>query len=175
MQVNVRIPPPPLSEEDIRRIEAANPGWKLEIVDGVLVMSPPTSPEGDRQNANLTGILRQWGRERGYQTFGSSGGFRVPNGDVLSPDTALMSNERWGSLTREQRNGFGPVPELVVELVSKTDSLRNVREKCERWRRDGASYVLLLDPENGIAEVWGSAPHDFPDPQWLLQEIVRED
>ena len=51
--------------------------------------------------------------------FDSSGGFRLPDRSVLSPDAAVVRLERWQALTPEQRRSFPPLcPDLVVELAS---------------------------------------------------------
>jgi Uma2 family endonuclease len=76
----------------------------------VLAMTPAGSE---------TGAPDQHG---GWKVFGSSSGFRLPDGSVLSPDASLVRLDRWQALTPEQRRGFAPLfPDLVVELASPSD------------------------------------------------------
>ena len=170
-----RVQEPPFSEEEIWEFQRAHPGWRIQVIGGSFVLSPPNNPESGRQNANRTRILGNWTLKHGYQCFDSSSGFRMPDGDVLAPDTSLMRNERWQMLAREQRKRFTPPPDVAVELLSKTDSIREMRRKCDRMHRDGTTFVVMLDPENGIAECWGNAPEEFPDRRRLLRETVKED
>ncbi len=54
--------------------------------------------------------------------FDSSTGFLLADGSVLSPDAALVLEERWQALNPEQRRSFPPLcPDLVVELASPSD------------------------------------------------------
>jgi Uma2 family endonuclease len=43
-----------------------------------------------------------------------------------------------------------------VELASPSDSRRRLREKCERWHRDGAVFVVMIDPKHETVETWGT-------------------
>jgi hypothetical protein len=58
-------------------------------------------------------------------------------------------------------------------LASKSDSLVVARKNCARWHRDGAGYVLLLDPKHGATETWGVAPADFPQPDAVLGDLIK--
>ena len=91
--------------------------------------------------------------------FGSSTGFALSDGSVISPDAAWITAPRWHALTQEERDGYVPlVPDIVIEIVSKTDMPAVTRAKLERCRAFGALYVLLLDPYSGIAWSAGDAP-----------------
>lgn len=87
--------------------------------------------------------------------FESSAGFRLRDDSVLAPDVAWVSEQRLEFVTEEQMEGFLAVcPELVVEVMSPSDRLTQVREKCERWVREGARAAVLLDPSERRAEVF---------------------
>lgn len=163
----------PVSDEDLRRIGEENPGWKVELVDGAIEMTPVLTESG-RQNAKLTYLLFVWGERHGFEAFDSSTGFRVSKRDVLVPDSALIRKKRWAALSQKERESYTTlVPDVVVELASKSDSREAARQKCKRWHKKGAAYVILLDPKAGSVQTWGAPPDDFPRPETLLDEIVR--
>jgi Uma2 family endonuclease len=97
--------------------------------------------------------------------FDSSGGFRLPDGSVLSPDAAVLRLERWQALSPEQRRGFPPLcPDLVVELVSPSDEgprgSEALRSKMAAYLANGARLGWLLFPQQRAVEIWqqGAGP-----------------
>jgi Uma2 family endonuclease len=157
---------------DIARLSAENPGYRFERdVDGTLVVSPTGSMSG-LWNARLNAALSRWNEqllEPGF-CFDSSTGFTLPNGSLISPDGAWIARERWLGLSDEERYDYAPiVPDIVVEIISKTDRPATVRSKLEKCRALGASYVALLDPFR--EEQWsdGSSPEGLN----LTLDIIR--
>ncbi|MEB3260011.1 MAG: Uma2 family endonuclease [Cyanobacteriota bacterium] len=91
--------------------------------------------------------------------FDSSGGFRLPDNSVLSPDASLVTQERWQALSVPQRLGFAPLcPDLVVEVASPSDEgprgLTALRQKMAAYQRNGARLGWLLIPQKRAVEVW---------------------
>lgn len=78
---------------------------------------------------------------------------------MLSPNAALVLEERWQALTPEQRQGFPPLcPDLVVELASARDEgPRGHSALCHRmeaYQANGARLGWLLLPEQRAVEIW---------------------
>jgi Uma2 family endonuclease len=146
---------------EIERLAEENPGYRFERdADGTLLVSPTGSASGLR-NARLAGALFQW-NERLTQPgfyFDSSTGFTLPDGSLISPDAAWIAPAPWLALTEDERESYAPiVPDIVVEIVSKTDRPAVLRAKLERCRALGAGYVLLLDPFRNERWSDGQAP-----------------
>jgi Uma2 family endonuclease len=98
-------------------------------------------------------------QQGGWKVFGSSTGFLLPDGSVLSPDASLVRLDRWQALTPEQRRGFAPLcPDLVVELASPSDEgprgLSALRSKMAAYQANGARLGWLLIPSQQSVEVW---------------------
>ncbi len=155
-----------ISDAELERIGEDNPGWKVERIDGGVVMSPAEFPT-DLINARLSAALVEWGDAHGYIACGSSGGLTLSNRDVLSPDGGLLSRERWNAAPPEVRKGYSRiVPDVIVELASPSDSRTRLRQKCARWHNEGAQFVVMIDPESASVETWGTPLPDL-DIDWL--------
>ncbi len=152
------------TKDDVRRVSADNPGWRVEREpDGTLVMSPPAGSASGVRNATLTAKMRGWGEAHGYVVGDASCGVSLPDGSVVAPDTILIAANRWRQLSLKEREDFAPIaPDVAIELVSKTDRPAEVRRRLRRLRLQGAPFVVMIDPYRN--EVWtdGSAPEDFP-------------
>jgi len=163
-----------LDDEALHEFGEAHPGWKVERVGGTFVMSP-TASNGAGYSATLNWLLYTWGREHGYKAFDAQAGFTMPNGDVLSPDCTLIKKSVWKSLDKAVQSSYAKVSlDVVVEVISKTDRISQVREKCEQYLAYGHKYVVMLDPIRKTAADWGEAPLGFPAPDELLAELIRE-
>ena len=153
-----------LSPEQFELVCQANPDAVLELAaDGQLIAMTPTGSETSARNSNLVILLGLALQCSGlpYKIFDSSGGFRLSDGSVLSPDASLLALERWQALTPDQRRGFAPVcPDLVIELASPSDQgprgLKALRQKMDLYRANGALLGWLLIPEQQAVEIWRS-------------------
>ena len=168
----VHFPPScPLTDELLAELSSLNSPWHFERTpEGALQIMPPASPDADDIALDYGSQIKAWQRAgAGGQTYGSSPGFTMPDGSVLSPDTAWISDERLAALPpRGQRPAFpAVVPDLVIEVRSPSDRLSIQRRKMERWLTYGAQLAWLVDPTNSKLHVYrpGVAPQilDRPD------------
>jgi len=152
-----------LTAEQFERVCQVNPEAVLELsADGQVLAITPTGGETSARNLRLGQRLLLWAEGAGaggWRVFDSSGGFRLPDGSVLSPDAALVRLDRWQALTSEQRRGFPPLcPDLVVELASPSDEgprgVTALRHKMGTYQANGADLGWLLLPEERAVEIW---------------------
>ena len=132
--------------------------------NGNIILMPPTGTETGRYNADLSGEIWSWNRRKklGY-VFDSSTGFKLPNSAVRSPDVSWVSQERWDVISQTDKQGFAPLcPDFVVEIRSKSDDLKELKEKMEEYRDNGCRLGWLIDRagkqvfiyrENGSIEI----------------------
>jgi Uma2 family endonuclease len=159
-----------LTPEQFERVCQANPDAVLELAaDGTLIAMTPTGGETSSRNGQLLYQLQDFCRRRkGWRLFDSSGGFRLPDSSVLSPDASLVRDERWQALSPEQRRGFPPLcPDLVVELASPSDEgprgVSALRRKMNLYQANGARLGWLLLPEQRAVEIWRGGQEGMAD------------
>jgi Uma2 family endonuclease len=139
-----------MSEQEFYEFCRLNPDLSLELTsEGDLIIMPPTGGKSGLRNAILITRLTTWALEdKSGLAFDSSTAFTLPNGAKRSPDFAWVGNERWDALTEEEQERFPPLcPDFVVELRSRTDTLKNLREKMEEYMANGAQLGWLIDPQ----------------------------
>lgn len=151
-----------LTPEQFERVCQVNPEAVLELTaEGLLIVMTPTGGETGSRNSRLL-IQLGMALTRGQPSlriFDSSTGFRLPDGSVLSPDTALVLEDRWQTLSPEQRRSFPPLcPDLVIELASPSDEgphgITALRRKMEQYQANGARLGWLLLPQERAVEIW---------------------
>jgi len=164
--ISLRQPPP--ADADIIQWSLDNPGFRFEYVNGEVTVSPTTGKSGVRQSA-LNVKLGAWAKANGYTSFGSSTLFHFGKLQV-SPDEVLIRAERFAALSEEEQDQTVTlVPDIVVEIVSKTQGWGKTRggvlPKCKAMHDAKVDYALMLDPyAQGSERVteWGSRPPNFP-------------
>ena len=151
-----------LTPEQFERVCQVNPEAVLELTaEGFLIVMTPTGGETGSRNSRLL-IQLGMALTRGQPSlriFDSSTGFRLPDGSVLSPDAALVLEDRWQTLSPEQRRSFPPLcPDLVIELASPSDEgprgVTALRHKMDRYQANGARLGWLLLPQERAVEIW---------------------
>jgi len=122
---------------------------RLELTSsGELIVMPPTGALTGICNLNLNYQLEEWTRQHATGVcFGNTVGFILPNNAIREPDASWIPNEKWNSLTQEQKARFVPFcPDFVAELRSRTDRLPALLRKMEEYIDNGASLGWLIDP-----------------------------
>jgi len=125
---------------------APRDGRKYELVKGEIKVSRPGMYH------ELIGTHLDNTGNKG-SLYGSSVGFRLPNGDLLSPDVSFVRLETLpGGKTPE---GFGRfAPDLVVEIISPGDVVMDVEEKAQLYLDNGTRIVWVINPRSRRAMVY---------------------
>jgi Uma2 family endonuclease len=146
-----------VTHEQFVELAIANRELQLErTATGELIVNPPTGGETGYKNSDLNGQLWLWNRQTKLgKTFDSSTGFHLPSGADRSPDAAWVRQEKWDALTPEQREGFIPLsPDFVVELRSKTDSMKSLQNKMQEYMENKVRLGWLIDRKNRKVEIY---------------------
>ena len=118
--------------------------------EGDIKVMPPTGGETGNRNAEITGQLVIWTKQDGTgAAFDSSTGFKLPNGADRSPDATWVQKSRLAVLTQEEKEKFLPLcPDFVIELLSPSDELEEVKAKMDEYIENGARLGWLLEPRS---------------------------
>ncbi len=123
---------------------------------GELIIMPPTGGETGNRNFEITVQLGIWNKQYNLgKGFDSSSGFKLPNGANRSPDASWVQQDRWQALSQQQKRKFIPLcPDFVVELLSPTDSLKQVQLKMQEYIDNGVRLGWLIDAEARRVEIY---------------------
>ena len=142
-----------LTAEDLLRLSSQ--GVKGELIRGVLYETVSVGKVHARIAIQFGGELNRYVRQhRLGQVGGTDGGVLIRrNPDtVREPDIYFVSAERL-PLDDESDGYLEVVPELVVEIVSPSDSPGEVREKTQLWLDHGVQMALEVYPRTRTIEV----------------------
>ncbi len=146
-----------LTDEQFWQLCQENDDLRFEATaTGKLIIMAPTGSLTSERNAELNFQLKAWSRQNNLgKVFDSSGGFQLPNGAKRSPDTSWVKIERWNALTPEEQDKFAPLcPDFVVELMSPSDTLAEIREKMAEYMANGAQLGWLINRKQRQVEVY---------------------
>lgn len=144
----------PLTVEDLKRFQGQHPDYRLELVDGAIIVMSPSGFESDEIAAEIVAQMRNWVRPRKLgRVTASSAGFKLPNAtsDTRAPDASFVKAERMRHTTEDFAN---IVPDLIFEVRSKTDDLDALRTKIRQFIDLGTTVGALVDYRTETIEVY---------------------
>jgi len=123
---------------------------------GTLIVMAPVGGDSGNREADYITDLSIWNRQSGLgKVFSSSALFKLPGGGDRSPDAAWVKLSRWQALTPEQRQKFPPIaPDFVIELRSRTDSLKPLQEKMQEYMASGVQLGWMFNPQDQQVEIY---------------------
>ncbi len=140
---------PPLTDDQLYVFCRLNDIARVERTrEGVIQMMSPSGTLSDNGNSEIILQLRAWWKtHRRGCAYGSNAGFTLPDGSMMSPNAAYCTAERLATVTLKDRERFAHVcPDFVIELLSRTDSLKATQRKMELWIENGAQVAWLVNP-----------------------------
>src|SRR2546430_17590545 len=141
-----------ISFHDVERLQALYPDRQIELREGKLIIMSPSDSVSGEVGARFSMLLSTWVYTYNLgRIMDSSTGFRLPNGDLLSPDVSFVSRER---LKHNPRTYLSVVPELIVEIKSSRDRLRELEEKIALFLSQGVHVGILIDPDTHTVSVY---------------------
>ncbi|MEO5927012.1 MAG: Uma2 family endonuclease [Bryobacteraceae bacterium] len=129
-------------------------GLRHEIDAGeLLVVTRPNSRHGAIQ-ANLIGILREYVRRGKLGRIYSESGFILSrHPEILrGPDVAFVRTDRLAEIPEDGWAELGP--DLVVEIVSPSDTARQMDRKVHQYLAAGTRAIWLVYPETRSVHIF---------------------
>ncbi len=141
-----------LTVQDLQHLQSEHPDWRMELVDGEIIVMSPSGYESDEVATRLSTFINVWVMPRKLgRVTGSSAGFKLPNSDTRAPDVSFVQAER---LRRAPQSFAELAPDLIVEVKSPTDSLKRLRNKIQDFLSLGTGVGILINPENRTVELY---------------------
>jgi Uma2 family endonuclease len=136
-----------------------------ELVEGVLVEKVMGFDESVF-SLLLAGALLDYLKRRDLgKLIGADGMVRLFPGLVRIPDVAFISWKRFPKSKRERGEIPSVAPDLVVEILSKGNTKREMARKLEEYFRSGVRLVWYVDPKVRTVRVYTA-----PDESVVLSE-----
>jgi Uma2 family endonuclease len=144
-----------VTHEEFEKLCQDNPDLRLELTkEGQLITMVPAGWESSKRNSKLNSRVEVWNEQTDLgEVFDSSGGFTLPNGAVRSPDVTWIEKSKLEGISTDI--AFPEViPDFVIELRSKTDSLKTLQEKMQEYQSNGVRLGLLINPKDQQVEIY---------------------
>ncbi len=149
-----------LTITDLEQLQTEHPEWQMELVEGKIIVMGPSDYESEEIGTRLSTFLNNWvmSRKLGRVT-GSSAGFILPRieeddsekRNLRSPDVSFVRADR---LKKTKRDFVELVPDLMVEIKSKSDRIKPREEKIQLFLQLGSVVGILIDPDKLTVTVY---------------------
>lgn len=120
-------------------------GYKYELLDGELMMSPVHANHGVIC-VRIVALLFNFVQKRGLgEVYDSSTGFRLSEKVLLSPDVSFVSKARSKKILIAPDKFLRGAPDLVVEVLSPSDRMQKIHQKLDHYFEHGTRLVWLVN------------------------------
>ncbi len=141
------------AEEFWQIVQKSGDKQRLELIDGAIVEMPPSSPENTITAGRILAFVFNFVEERNLGfVSGADGGYTLSPNTVFVPDVAFVSKARVPTIPRE----FQGAPDLAIEVISPSETPREINDKTARYLTSGTQMVWNVYPQDKIVEVWQS-------------------
>jgi Uma2 family endonuclease len=150
----IRLHPAPGSATERDLLQPS--GRLCELVDGILVEKAMGYDESLLKVELLLTLAAFVKRNRLGEVTGPDGTFRLMPGLVRIPDIAFTSRARLPRKSDPRRPIPRLVPDLAIEVLSKSNTKKEMKRKLEEYFEAGVRLVWMIDPKTRTALVYHS-------------------
>lgn len=130
-----------------------NDGWKYEIIDGELYMTPGPTPAHQRSSISLAARMYIHVTANGLgEILEAPCDVYLPGQPVpVQPDILFIHQERLSIIAND---GVRGVPDLIVEILSPTNAGYDRERKFRLYEKVGVPEYWLVDNRAKMVEVY---------------------
>ena len=156
--VELQWPPPQgrWTYEDYKRLP--DDGWRYEVIEGELLMSPAPSTNHQRTSAKLQFAIMSFVESRKLgEVLDAPTDVRL--GELASPvqpDILFIRQERLNIIKKDWVEG---APDLIVEILSPSNWIDDRRAKYRLYAQAGVREYWIVDPDKRQIEVFVQRVH----------------
>lgn len=139
-----------LTYEDYAKLPE-EPGFRYEVIDGVLLRDPSPSFHHQRVSRRLQRVLEDYFNEvdpKG-EVFNAPLDLSLTKHTVVQPDLLYLPGSR-----PAQHDPIDTLPALVVEVLSPSTSRKDRVLKLNHYQTSGVLHYWIIDPEDGFVEAY---------------------
>src|SRR5881628_3258155 len=124
---------------------------KLELIKGVLYMTPPPDDPHNEVSADLNNVLLSEIKRCGYRgkVYIPRAAIWVDDDTYLEPDLMYISDE----LKAQMKPGHRTRADIVVDIISPSNAEYDRKTKSDTYRAMGVREMWLIDTEKKEVEV----------------------
>jgi Uma2 family endonuclease len=186
-RIPLRPAPGTAKEADVLKARRSPERWLFELVDGVLVLKPPSLVDSHLGSLVGHAVLTYLDLHDLGVGFAAAAMYRLKPGLVRIPDFTFVAWDRLPGGRVPKVEIAVCVPDLVVELVRPAHGQREVERKVREFLEFGVRVVWLIHSDKRAAEICtvaGSrrirkdgvleAPEVLPDFELPLRSLFSE-
>lgn len=129
------------------------PGYRFEILDGMLVKEPSANVAHQRVSRRLQRILEDyfWLVDLEGEVFNAPLDLTLGKHSVVQPDLFYVSGQQKEMVQHTRVDG---APTLVVEILSHSSGRKDRVQKMRIYQKAGVLHYWIVDPENRTMECY---------------------
>ena len=122
-------------------------GQRYELWDGELIAMSPASPRHEEISARLFVAMYQFAAQhRVGVVYSGNLGFRLDPLTMYAPDVSFVSKARWRVIRYDPDKFLNAAPDLAVEVLSPSDTIRQTESKIADYFAHGTHLAWLVNP-----------------------------
>ena len=132
---------------------------KAEFINGKIIIHAPVKKFHNEISGNLYNILKAFVVEHGLGFVGIEKILVQFTRNDYEPDLCFFNKDKAKKLKKEQ--SLFPVPDMIVEVLSKGTEARDRGVKYEDYESHGVKEYWIIDPKKKIIEQYMNSDSGF--------------
>ena len=130
------------------------PQFRVEFIDGEIVITPAPVPYHQSISGNLYRVLDRhvYSRKLGQLFYAPVDVELAPQTRIVEPDIIFIAQDRVPDLVGEKR--ITGAPDLVIEILSPATARADRHVKLPLYAESGVAEYWIVDPDSKAVEVY---------------------